>query len=517
MNAESRVSLGARFAGAVERHGDATALIEGDTSLTYDQLAERVQGLADELERRRPDTVAVIGLGSASVWQAILAAAVAGVPWVPIDERQPAAIVAHILRSSGAQVCIGASSRARAVAAPYCEYVDGAAVAPAPWRRRSARARAEPGVPAYVIYTSGSTGLPKGVVIDEDAIAGFLDWMAAHERLSRADRLLQNHSIGFDNSIWEMLTPLSGGAALVIPGDDERIDFERLLRTIERTRVSVLNATPRQLTTLVNVADALDLAPFGSIRRLYTGAETVPHAAAEKILRALPADAVVANEYGPTEATITCTLGPIDEATLAASAGEPSVPIGHAIGDALVQVLDGGRRCADVGETGELWVGGRCVALGYRGLPDETAERFVADPWGEGDGSRWYRTGDLVRISEHGLVFLGRVDRQVNVRGHRIELAAVESAAARLPGIVQAAAVPAGGVEGAHETLWLFVVADATAPWDRSGLRAALERTLPYYMVPDQIVLQDSALPLTVNGKLDVDALLAAGRRTART
>jgi non-ribosomal peptide synthetase component F len=338
-------------------------------------------------------------------------------------------------------------------------------------------------------------------MVGEDAIAGFLDWMAAHERLSRADRVLQNHSIGFDNSIWEMWSPLAGGAALVFPADDERADYERLLRTVERTGVSVLNATPRQTTTLIAVADALELTPFHAVRLLYTGAETVPHAAAERILHALPADAVVANEYGPTEATITCTLGPIDEATLAASAGEPSVPIGHPIGDAILDVRDG-----------ELWVGGRCIALGYRDLPQETADRFVVDARGE----RWYRTGDLVRLTDHGLVFLGRADRQTNVRGHRIELAAVESAAARLPGVGQAAAIAAGGVEGARETLWLFVVPEYAAAVDRDSLRAALARSLPYYMVPDQVVVHEGALPLTVNGKLDVDALLATARQLAR-
>jgi non-ribosomal peptide synthetase component F len=329
--------------------------------------------------------------------------------------------------------------------------------------------------------------------------------------------VLQNHSIGFDNSIWEMFSPLAGGAALVFPDDEDRVDYERFLRTIGQAGVTILNATPRQMTTLINVAGALDLAPFGSVRRLYTGAETVPHAAAAKILRALPPTAVVANEYGPTEATITCTLGPIDEATLTESAGEPSVPIGWAIGDAVLRVDDGDRRCVEPGETGELWVGGRCVALGYRGLPEETAERFFVDPWGDGGGSRWYRTGDLVGISEHGLVFLGRADRQVNVRGHRIEAAALESAASRLPGIVQAAAVPAGGVEGAYETMWLFVVCEPAAGWNRQGVRAALGDSLPYYMVPDQVVIHDGALPLTVNGKLDVDSLLAAGRRAART
>jgi amino acid adenylation domain-containing protein len=516
---ESRLSLGARFVHAVELHADATAVIEGGKSLDYGAVADRVQGFADEFLRRRlatDDAVAVLALGSAASWQAILGASVAGVPWVPIDARQPEPIVRHILENSGARICVGFSARTQAAAARYCDYVDGTDVRPAPWARQSARLHASPDDLAYVIYTSGSTGMPKGVMIGEDALAGFLDWMAQHEGLSRRDRVFQNHSIGFDNSIWEMLSPLACGATLVFPGEDDRQDYECFLRTIEQVGVTILNATPQQMTTFMNAADILGLAPFRSIRRLYTGAETVTHAAAARILRALPPEAYVANEYGPTEATITCTLGPINDAVLRESAAEPSVPIGWAMGDAVIQVRDGDRRCIDAGETGELWVGGRCVARGYRGLPRETAERFFVDPWGDGDGSRWYRTGDLVRITAHGFVFLGRMDGQVKVRGNRIETAALESAVSRLPGVVQAAAVPVGGVEGGYEALWLFVVCVPAGKWERDAVHAELLQALPYYMVPDRIVMHDGALPLTVNGKLDRDSLIAAARRNPR-
>jgi len=387
-----RLSLGARFRGAVELHGCSTAAVEGGTKLDYTAVADRVQGFVDAYARAglgREDTVAVAAVGSAAAWQAIVGAAVAGLTWIPVDARQPEPILRHILRNSGAGLCVGFALETESAAGAHCEYLDGTTVASTSWRGACARGHASSSDIAYVIYTSGSTGLPKGVLISEDALSGFLDWTAAHEGLARDDRILQNHSIGFDNSIWEMFSGLSAGGAVVFPTADERRDFELLLRLIERARVTVLNATPRQMTTLLRAGDLLGRqGSFATVRRLYTGAETVTHAAAELILRALPPTAYVANEYGPTEATITCTLGPITHKVLEASASEPSVPIGWAIGDATIEVRSGDRRCVELGDIGELWVGGRCVSLGYRGLPEETTERFAVDD----DGTRWYRT-----------------------------------------------------------------------------------------------------------------------------
>ncbi len=504
-----RRSLGARFAEAVARYPDGLAVIEGDTSQTYAEAAAHVQGLVDLLGRTGVDgttPVAVAGGGTTGVWHAIMAAAVAGVPWVPLDDRQPPAVLADLVADSGARCCLGYSAAAEAAVGGVCEYLDGSAIPPAQWSGRCRQDEARPADTAYLIYTSGSTGRPKGVVIDQDAIAGFLDWMAAHERLTPADRVYQNHSIGFDNSIWEMFSPLAGGAALVLSDGSGPL---APIETIARAGVTVVNATARHAAALVDLAEAVGRTPFGTVRRLYVGAETVPALTAAKILDALPDGAYIANEYGPTEATITCTLGTITP-ELVARAGSGSMPIGWAIGDARIELRDSRGEPVPDGEPGELWVGGRCVARGYHNRPAETADRFVDDPWGDAPGSRWYRTGDQVLKSPDGYVFLGRDDAQVKVRGHRLEPTALEAAANRLPGVRQAAVVAVGGVTGAHDALWLFVVApDGAEP---AGIRATLAEQVEYFLVPDRVIVRTDPLPLTVNGKLDRDSLLASAR-----
>jgi acyl-coenzyme A synthetase/AMP-(fatty) acid ligase len=150
------------------------------------------------------------------------------------------------------------------------------------------------------------------------------------------------------------------------------------------------------------------------------------------------------------------------------------------------------------------------VALGYHDRRAETASRFVEDPWGEAPGSRWYRSGDVAARSPEGYVFLGRDDAQVKVRGHRIEPAAIEAAAVRLPEVHQAAALAVGGVTGAHDAVWLFVVAPQGA--DAATVRSRLAGLLPYFMVPDRVIVRAEPLPLTVNGKLDRASLLAGAR-----
>ncbi len=499
---------------AIRSHPDAIATICEDRVETYAQAGERIQGLADFIAALDGDApVAVAGTGTPGVWHAIMAAAVAGVPWVPIDARQPRAVAEHMIRDSGARVCIGFSAEAAQTVGAVCEYVDGTKLPPARVTGECARAHASPADISYIIYTSGSTGPPKGVVIGEDAIAGFLGWIADHERIDPTDRVLQSHSIGFDNSIWEMFCPLAGGAAIVFANVGEPPDFGDLVRTIERERVTVVNATARQAAALVGVAEMLGLSPFGSVRRLYVGAETVTREAASRILAAMPPTAQVANEYGPTEATITCTLGAIPPAALTDGAASASMPIGWAIGDAVIEVRDEEGRLVPTGEVGALWVSGRCLALEYLNLPEETASHFVDDPWDEGDGSRWYRTGDVVQVTDAGYVFLGRTDKQVKVRGHRIEPAAIEALAGRLPNVRQAAVVPVGGVPGAREGIWLFVVTHEGASHEVDAIRATLREHLPYYMTPDRIIMRRDPLPLTVNGKLDAALLLASARR----
>ncbi|WP_225877316.1 amino acid adenylation domain-containing protein, partial [Streptomyces resistomycificus] len=278
---------------------------------------------------------------------------------------------------------------------------------------------------AYVIYTSGSTGRPKGVMIEQRSIVSQLQWLANFGHLGPDVAILQKTPMSFDAAQWEILAPVTGARVVMgTPGIFR--DPEAIVTAICEHRVTALQAVPTLLQALV---DTEQLGACASLTRVFSGGEALTRTLARDLFAALPGVSVV-NLYGPTETTINATSHWIDPDTLDPdAAGEaPSgiVPIGTPADNVTCYILDGNRQPVDIGESGELFLGGAQVARGYIGLPEQTEARFVTSPFNPTE--RLYRTGDLCQWNPDGTIqFMGRTDNQVKLRGYRVELEEVAS------------------------------------------------------------------------------------------
>jgi amino acid adenylation domain-containing protein len=465
--ADRPASLPAAFRAQVAARPDATAVCDADGTLSYRELAGRVHGLAHRLRTAgvgRGDRAGVCVPRGADLVVALLGVLAAGAAYVPLDPGFPAARLEFI--ASDAELrCVVAGPGAAVPTASGVPVVpvtgasgngapgDGVARVPADGASADGvpatgdrPAAAEDGPmdeppdepdgtdPAYVMYTSGSTGRPKGTVVEHRNLAAFLLAMDRAIGISPGERILALTSASFDISVLELLWPLARGAATVVCPERmvERLcgGADSLADLVRRFRPGLVQATPSFLAAVASRPAALGA--LTGLRALLVGGEALPVGLARQLTGALPGVRVV-NMYGPTETTIwslTHELGR-DTDTL------PSIPIGRPVAHTTVRVVDALGNDACVGVPGELWIGGPGVARGYAGRPELDRERFVRTPAG-----RWYRTGDQVRWREDGtLDFLGRTDRQVKLRGHRVELDEIESVLSEHPQVEAAAVV----------------------------------------------------------------------------
>ncbi|MEV6475088.1 amino acid adenylation domain-containing protein [Streptomyces sp. NPDC051657] len=509
------------FAGQRDRRPDAVAVDAPDGSLTYAELDRRAGESAGALRTagiRPGQLVAVILPRSVDLVVAQLAVQQAGAAHLPIDPDYPEDRIAAMLQDARPAAIL--TYRALASHYPTALFTDAPDQPPAPPQpagtaqdpRNAPEAAVTPDHPAYVIFTSGSTGRPKGVVTPHRGLAALATAQAERLGIDDGSRVLQLASPSFDASVMETLMALATGATLVVP-EPGPLAGPLLGETIARRRVSHALIPPTALTGLE--PDGLDC-----LRTLIVGGEacTAPLTA-----RWAPGRRMV-NAYGPTEATACVTMSPHLEPGA-------TPPIGTPLHGVRVHVLDTLLRPVPPGGTGELYVAGPGVAQGYLGRPGLTAERFTAEPGGP-RGSRMYRTGDLVsRTPEGSLLYHGRADDQVKVRGFRVEPGEIVAALQARPEIRAAAVVlRQDDVAGPRRLVAYLVPAahPAEAPGagpsappgvttgslseagelDAAALRTALARVLPDHMVPSAFV-SVPGLPVTANGKLDRDALPA--------
>ncbi|MEZ4449167.1 MAG: amino acid adenylation domain-containing protein [Nannocystaceae bacterium] len=494
------------FEAQAARSPDAIAIEDDAESWTYAELRLRADALARRLIAlgvRAGDRIAVRIERSPALIAALLGVLQAGAVWVPIDPAIPAGREARVLADAAPRVLLvrGGDSVVREVevhrvdAAKEREVVEREVEvalevvdvdAPAPL------AIAEVDLPtiaptdlAYVLYTSGSTGAPRGVAVPHGALANLIAAQGAAFEVSASDRVLQFASVGFDVFVSEVFAALAVGATLVLAPAASRIPGAPLHQLLARQQVSV--AMFAASTLAATPAEGLP-----ALRLVISGGEPCTPAI---VARWAPGRALL-NVYGPTEATVAATVsGPLAPS----SEGRPP-PIGRPLAGVSARVLDARGAPAPIGVAGELHLGGAQLALGYLGRPEATAERFVADP--SAPGARLLRSGDRARLCADGqLELLGRIDRQLKVRGHRIEPAEIEAALLAQPGVEAAAIRPAPDGEALHA----YVSPASASP---EALAAALARDLPEFMRPSAIVALD-ALPTTAHGKVDLGALPA--------
>ncbi|MDC0774070.1 amino acid adenylation domain-containing protein, partial [Streptomyces sp. HD] len=354
--------------------------------------------------------------------------------------------------------------------------------------------RATPDDLAYVIYTSGSTGTPKGVGVPRKALTNLLLAMRDRLGVTAEDRLLSVTTVMFDISNLELYLPLVTGGAVVLAGREQVRDPRELVTLLEQRKITLMQATPSVWQMVVDVMPGRS-----SDLHVLTGGEAL---SADLAARLTSRAGRVTNLYGPTETTIWSLAADIEP-------GADSVTIGGPIANTELFVMDRGHQPAPVGVPGELWIGGTGVARGYLNRPELTAERFVPHPFSSDPDARVYRTGDLVRRRADGAIeYLGRMDHQVKVRGHRIELGEVESTLMAHEAVDTAVVVVREDTPGNKRLVAYCVPAHGTDRPDTTVLRAWCTRGLPEYMVPSTFVLLDE-LPLTANKKIDRKALPA--------
>ncbi|MEV4921456.1 non-ribosomal peptide synthetase [Streptomyces roseoverticillatus] len=467
------------------RTPDRPAVLFEDTTLTYAELNARANQLAHHLIAQGAgpeDVVAVILPKSVELLVALLAVLKAGAAYLPVDPAHPSERLSLMLGDIRPAVVLDAGEVSGDMSRyPDTDPGDADRVAPL-----------SPAHPAYVIYTSGSTGVPKGVAVEHRSLADYLAWACETYPSARGKALLHS-SAAFDMTVTALFVPLLAGGCIHLAALEEG-SLPR--KGLAGTRPAFLKGTPSHLALL----NALP-AEFSPTEELLLAGEALLGKPLQAWRRRHPS-VTVFNVYGPTETTVSCAQYRIEPG---AALPPGVVPIGRPVRNTRVYVLDGGLRLVPPGVVGELYVSGAGVARGYVNRPGLTAERFVADPFGPA-GSRMYRTGDLVRWMPTGdLVFVGRADDQVKVRGHRIEPSEIEAVLSRHPGLVRTAVV-AHTHEPAGKRLVAYVVPAAGSTVDISDLRGFARRALPDYMIPAVFVLLDE-LPLLPNGKLDRAAL----------
>ncbi|MFD6308757.1 amino acid adenylation domain-containing protein, partial [Streptomyces sp. NPDC060223] len=468
------------FENQAARTPDGVAVVYEDVTWTYAGLDARANAWAHHLialgagpER----TVGVVTERSPELVAMLLGILKAGAAYLPIDPDLPADRVEFMAADAGLLLILR----------PGMEPDPGA---PRTAPDRSALRTAHP---AYIIFTSGSTGRPKGVLISHASMVNQLLWTQGDYGLGESDRVLQRAPFSFDVSVWEFFVPLVVGAALVLVRGDGHRDPRYLADLIERTGVTAAHFIPSMLAAFLQQEDVGDKAR--TLRTVLSGGEWLSEDVVEEYHRAL--DIPLHNTYGPTETTIMVTARPIPPGQ---AQGGP-VPIGSPVWNTRLYILDDFLRPVPPGVTGGLYIAGTQLARCYVGRPALTAERFVACPF---TGERMYRTGDLARWTHDGeVLFAGRADAQVKIRGIRIEPGEIEAVLATHEDVEQAVVLAREEQPGAKR-LVAYVVGDVDEP----ALREFAAERLPEYMVPAMFVPLDG-LPLNVNGKLDRAALPA--------
>ncbi|HET9894917.1 MAG TPA: amino acid adenylation domain-containing protein [Streptosporangiaceae bacterium] len=499
------------FERQADRAPAAPAIVGDGFAVSYGELESRSNRLANRLRELGAGRDAIVALflpRTPDLVVSMLAVLKAGAAYLPLDLTHPPGRISGILADARPAAIVTDAEHADALGATPVPVVrlDGGATdggldgVPGTRPQRTG----SPDDLAYVLYTSGSTGRPKGVPISNRNVVNFIGSVQDLFKLTPADRVLGYAAAVFDVSVFEIFSALLTGARLYLASEDERLGITSLQRILRTAGITVIDMPP-------SVMAMLDPEEFASLRIIFVGGEPFP---GELVNRWNAGARRFFNGYGPTECTVTML---VEEC---AGHWDETPPIGLPMANHVAHVVDSKLRLVPFGVPGELVIGGAGLASGYLNQPDLTAEKFTGDPFGTAPGGRLYRTGDLVkRLRDGRIVFLGRIDNQVKIRGLRIELGEIESVLNGLPGVRGAVVDPRPDHNGDLQLI-AYAVPEENSVFDPALLRSQLSEYLPAYMLPAQFV-RLGVLPLNASGKVDRASLPApvphpvAGQRTA--
>lgn len=483
------------FEEQVVKTPDAIAVIDGEKSLTYEQLNQKANQLAYYLQNLGVKTEDLVGIcieRSVLMIIGLLGILKAGAAYIPLDPNYPSERLAYMLEDSAVSVLLTQENLVDTLpnylGTIFCLDQDGKILDHHPQDNLLHPMTSEN--LAYVIYTSGSTGKPKGVLIQHQSLLNLVSWHQNAFNITTIDRVTQLAGIAFDASVWEIWPYLTAGACLAIVPRDLLTSPKQLQEWLIAKKITVSFLPTPLAETLI----PLDWSPNCPLRLMLTGGDK---------LNDFPPTSIpftLVNNYGPTENTVVTTSVKITPDLLT----EKAPPIGRPISNTQVYILDQYQQPVPIGIPGELYIGGSGLAKGYLNRPELTDSKFIANPFSQKLSDRLYKTGDLVRYGNDGQIeFVGRIDHQVKIRGFRIELGEIETVLNQHPQVKEAIIIAREDQPGVKR-LCAYVIASQNLTV--SQLRLFLQEKLPQYMVPAFFVLLD-AFPLTANGKIDRCAL----------
>ena len=476
-----------------------TAIRFGEISITYGQLNRQSNRLASLLQSKGVSAGDSVGLAmdrSEKTVITLLAIMKTGACYIPIDPEYPKDRIEYMLDDSGARILITSKKYQNQFATKAKEIVIEEA-----WSELESFSDVEISSSVrtgdelvYILYTSGSTGKPKGVQITHQNLSNFLLSMQQILGVQHNDRLLGVTTISFDISGLEFYLPLISGASLLITDNETAKDGYLLLDKIKSLRPTIMQATPSTWQMLISSGWSEET----KIDTILCGGEALSSDLARNLL---VRSSSLINVYGPTETTIWSTYKKITTA-------EEIITIGRPIANTQVFILDDSGKPVSANVTGEIYIAGDGVAKGYLNRPELTAEKFLNDTFSTEKSSRMYRTGDMGKYLTNGDVqCLGRIDHQVKIRGHRIELSEIENTLLEQGDVEQAVVIASEDRPGDQKLIAYIVLNKISNKGDHvNNWRASLKRVLPGYMVPNDFVIL-SSFPLTPNGKIDRNAL----------
>ncbi|HEV7905207.1 MAG TPA: amino acid adenylation domain-containing protein, partial [Pyrinomonadaceae bacterium] len=504
------------FEAQARRTPEAVAVVCGAEQLTYNELNRRANRLAHYLRQLGVAPESLVGLcveRSLEMLVGLLGILKAGGAYVPLDPAYPPARLAQMLEDAEVKVLVTQQRLVEQLPAHDARVIclDGEREELERQSDENCRSGATADNLAYVIYTSGSTGRPKGVLSVHRAALNRFNWMWDAFPFGADEVCCQKTSLSFVDSVWEIFGPLLRGIKNVIITDEHVRDPHRLIEQLAANRVSRIVVVPSLLRAVLENSQDLQ-SKLGRLRYWVSSGEALPSELCARFKERLPECRLI-NLYGSSEvsADVSCYETSLHET-------DQPVPIGKPISNMRLYVLDSRLQPVPAGVAGQLYAGGVGLARGYQRRADQTAERFIPDPFAADAGARLYRTGDIARYTATGeLEYVGRADYQVKLRGYRIELGEIEAQLRGYQSVKECVVVvrgEAGGSGGAGDKrLVAYVVAEtargegASSPdVSNQELRAYLGERLPDYMVP-QVFVRLPEMPLTPNGKLDRNAL----------